>query len=635
LAMVKMPWQGMVLTAVLVLSAFLNFSRLTSEGYANLYYAATVKNMLTSWHNFFFASYDAGFVSVDKPPLGFWIQATSAYLFGFHGWSLLLPQALAGILSVALLYHLVGRSFGPVAGLLAALALALTPISVATNRHNNLESLLVLAVLLAAWAFILAVETGRLRWLVVGGLVMGLGFNIKMFEAFLVLPAFYMLYLVAAPVGWRRRMIHLGLATVVIIVASLPWVVAVDLTPAEQRPYVGSSSFNTVTDLIVGWNGVERLAGSDEDVGDPGPLRLLNPQLGGQIGWLLGLAIVGLVVGQGRPRLPLSRKEDQALVLWGTWLIWLVVFFSVAGDWDPYYLAMLAPAVGALVGAGVVALRDDYLSQGWRGWLLPLTLVGTAGLQSYILAHFYSDWSQWLAPAIVVGGLGVAASLVVARLRPGLKVSGYLLAAISVGILSLFLAPATWAASTIWYGAETRSPTAGPQTGASETSSTFPGDGDEVAPLVDYLQANQGDATYLVAAIRSDLASPIILNTDEPVIAFGGFEGHDLAFSIKRLAGLVNQGSVRFFAIQKRDIVRAAKLDTAGRRPKLGEHQVRLEQLSHLTARLKALEDIHEKKEVRWITENCEQIPQESWQSSTSTVLPSTVLLYDCGTEAR
>jgi 4-amino-4-deoxy-L-arabinose transferase-like glycosyltransferase len=321
-------------------------------------------------------------------------------------------------------------------------------------------------------------------------------------------------------------------------------------------------------------------------------------------------------------------------VLWGTWLIWLVVFFSFAGDWDPYYLAMLAPAVGALVGAGVVALRDDYRSQGWRGWLLPLTLVGTAGLQSYILAHFYSDWSHWLAPAIVVGGLGVAASLVVARLRPGLKVSGYLLVAISVGILSLFLAPATWAASTIWYGAETRSPSAGPQTGASETSSTFPGDGDEVAPLVDYLQANQGDATYLVAAIRSDLASPIILNTDEPVIAFGGFEGRDPAFSIKRLAGLVNQGSVHFFVIQKRDTERAAKLVTTGRRPKVGENQVRLEQLPHLKARLKALEDAHENKEVRWITENCEQVPQGLWQSSTSKSSNSTVLLYDCGSGA-
>src|SRR5215207_4879265 len=457
----KVPGHLLLLSAVLALSAFLDLSRLRSEGYANIYYAATVKDMLTSWHNFFFASYDAGFVSVDKPPLGFWVQATSAYLFGFHGWSLLLPQALAGILSVALLYHLVGRSFGPVAGLLAALALALTPISVATNRHNNLESLLVLTVLLAAWVFILAAETGRLRWLVVGALVVGVGFNIKMLEAFLVLPAFYLLYLVAAPVGWRRRMIHLGLATVVIVAASLPWVVAVDLTPPEQRPYVGSSSFNTVTDLIVGWNGVERLAGSDKGVGDPGPLRLLNPQLGGQIGWLLLLAVVGLVAAswrswQGHPRLPLSRKEDQALVLWGTWLISLVVFFSVAGDWDPYYLAMLAPAVGALVGAGVVALWDDYRGQGWRGWLLPLTLVGVASLQLYILS-LYPNWSHWLAPTIAIVCLAAAASLVAARPKRGLKVSGYPLAAISVGILSLFLAPSIWAASTMWYGAETRS----------------------------------------------------------------------------------------------------------------------------------------------------------------------------------
>src|SRR5215207_7386215 len=363
----------LALSAVLALSAFLDLSRLRSEGYANIYYAATVKDMLDSWHNFFFVSFDAGFVSVDKPPLGFWIQAASAYLFGFHGWSLLLPQALAGILCVALLYHLVGRSFGPVAGLLAALALALTPISVATNRHNNLESLPVLTVLLASWVFILAAETGRLRWLLVGALVVGVGFNIKMLEAFLVLPAFYLLYLVAAPVGWRRRMIHLGLATVVIVAASLPWVVAVDLTPPEQRPYVGSSSFNTVTDLIVGWNGVERVVGNDKGVGDPGPLRLLNPQLGGQIGWLLGLAIVGLVVAswrswEGRPRLPLSRKEDQALVLWGTWFISQVVFFSVAGDWDPYYLAMLAPAVAALVGAG-----------GWHCGTITGARVGAGG----------------------------------------------------------------------------------------------------------------------------------------------------------------------------------------------------------------------------------------------------------------
>jgi 4-amino-4-deoxy-L-arabinose transferase-like glycosyltransferase len=635
LSKVKMPWHLLLLGAVLALSAFLDLFRLTSEGYANVYYAATVKDMLDSWYNFFFVSYDAGFVSVDKPPLGFWIQAGSAYLFGFHGWSILLPQALAGVLSVSLLYYLVHRSFGPVAGLLAALALALTPISVATSRHNNLESLLVLTVLLAAWAFILAAQTGRLRWLLVGALVVGVGFNIKMLEAFLVLPAFYLLYLVAAPVGWRRRIIHLGLATVVIVAASLPWVVAVDLTPADQRPYVGSSSFDTVTDLIVGWNGVERVVGYDKGVGDPGPLRFLDPQLAGQIGWLLPLALVGLAVAswKRRPGLPICWQH-QALLLWGTWLISQVVFFSVAGDWDPYYVAMLAPAVAALVGAGGVALWDDYRGQGWRGWLLPLTLVGVATLQLYILS-LYPDWSHWLAPAIAILCLAAASSLVAARPKRGLKVSGYPLAAISVGILSLFLAPSIWAASTMWYGAETRSPNAGPQIVAGATSSRFPSDEGEVTPMVHYLEANQGDATYLVAAIDSQVASPIILNTDEPVIAFGGFEGRDPVFSIKRLAGLVNQGSVRFFVIEKRDIERAAKLDTAGRRPKLGEHQVRLEQLPHLKSRLKALEDIHENKEVRWITDDCQQVPQGLWQSSTSKSSNSTALLYDCGTGAR
>ena len=152
--------------------------------------------------------------------------------------------------------------------------------------------------------------------------------------------------------------------------------------------------------------------------------------------------------------------------------------------------------------------------------------------------------------------------------------------------------------------------------------------------MVDYLEANQGDATYLVAAIDSGVASPIILNTDEPVIAFGGFEGRDLAFSIKRLAGLVNQGSVRFFMIKERDIEHAARLGTAPRRLKLGGEVPRLEQLTHLKARLKALEDIHEKKEVRWITDNCERVPQGLWQSSTSKSSTSTVLLYDCGSGA-
>ena len=258
----NVSWHGLALAAVLGVSAFLNLFWLPNEGYANTYYAAGVKNMLTSWHNFFFVSFDAGFVSVDKPPLGLWIQAASAWLFGFGGLSLLLPQAIAGVLSVALLYYLVRRAFGPVAGLLAALALAVTPISVAVQRNNVMDALLILALLLAAWAFIVAAERGSLGWLLVGVTVVGLGFNIKMLQAFLVLPALYLLYLLAARTTWKRRFLHLGVATVVLLAVSLSWAVAVDLTPAGERPYVGSSPNDSVLGLIVGYNGFDRLSGT-------------------------------------------------------------------------------------------------------------------------------------------------------------------------------------------------------------------------------------------------------------------------------------------------------------------------------------------------------------------------------------
>src|SRR5436309_2613709 len=133
-------WQLLALGAIIVISLFMNFFELGQNGFGNLYYAAGIRSMLDSWHNFFFVSFDpGGFVTLDKPPLGFWLQVLSAKIFGFTPFSLLLPQALAGVLSVALLYHLVRRHFGVTAGLLAALALALSPISIVTNRNNTID----------------------------------------------------------------------------------------------------------------------------------------------------------------------------------------------------------------------------------------------------------------------------------------------------------------------------------------------------------------------------------------------------------------------------------------------------------------------------------------------------------------
>src|SRR5438067_1391543 len=254
-------WHQLALGGILLVSVFMDFFQLGQNGFGS-YYPPAVRSMMDNWHNFFFASYDpGGFVTIDKPPVGFWLQVLSAKLLGFSTFSVLVPQALAGVLSVLLLYHLVRRHFGVVAGLLAALALALSPISVVTNRNITIDSTLALTLLLGAWAVLRAAETGRLRWLLLSAAIVGIGFNIKMLEAYLVVPAYGLLYLLAAPKSLWKRIGHLALALVVLLVVSFSWVVAVDLTPASQRPYVDSTQDNSELSLALGYNGINRLLG--------------------------------------------------------------------------------------------------------------------------------------------------------------------------------------------------------------------------------------------------------------------------------------------------------------------------------------------------------------------------------------
>lgn len=250
------------LSAILALAAVLLFSNLGNLGYANAYYTAGVESMLQSWHNFFFvAAEPGGSVSIDKPPVGFWLEAISAHFLGVTGFAVVLPQIIAGLLSIVVIYHLVNRKYGTVAGLIAALALAVTPVAIATERNNTIDSTLVLTLLLAAWAFIKATETNKRRYLFLGALLVGIGFNIKMLEAYLPLPAFYALYLLGANDKLRRKIGNLALASVVLVAVSFSWIAAVDLTPASQRPYVGSSGDNSALSLALGYNGIERLLG--------------------------------------------------------------------------------------------------------------------------------------------------------------------------------------------------------------------------------------------------------------------------------------------------------------------------------------------------------------------------------------
>ena len=278
---------------VIVIMAFsfgLHMYNIESIGDANAYYTAAVKSMLMSWSNFFFvAAEPGGSVTVDKPPLGLWIEAVFAYFLGVSGFSVSLPNILAGVFGIPLLYAMVKKYMGELAGLIAAFVMAITPVFVATNRNNTMDGLLVFFLLLAAWTFIKATESGKLTWLLLGAFIVGLGFNIKMMQAFLPLPAFYALYFFGSKEGWLRKIVNLGIATVLLIAISLSWAIVVDLTPADSRPYIGSSDNNTVMGLIFGHNGVSRLGStggpgggtlpSAPQAGQP-PMQGIQPQQG-------------------------------------------------------------------------------------------------------------------------------------------------------------------------------------------------------------------------------------------------------------------------------------------------------------------------------------------------------------------
>ena len=456
-------WHLGALGCILALSAFLDLYRLGQNGYANSYYAGAVRSMLRSWHNFFFVSFDpGGLVSVDKPPLALWVQAASAKVFGFSGLSLLVPEALAGVAAVALLYALVARYFGRTAGLVAALALAVSPVSVAVNRDNNPDALLALLLVASAYVGIRAVESGRLRTLLATAVLVGLAFNTKMLAAAVVIPGLAVAYLLLSPRPWRVRLAHLGLAAVVLVVVSGAWIAAVDLTPAAHRPYVGSTTDNSALSLAFDYNGLGRVEGQTGGTslpggglggafsGTPGPLRLFNDALGDQGGWLLALAIAGGLSAAVAAALGRRRRQLAALAVVGVWFAAAAVVFSFSsGIIHTYYVSALAPATSALVGIGALALARDARRGGWR-LALPLVAVALTCAIEVVLVR-RAGYLTWLQVPIIAATVAAVAALVVLALkRGGTPRARALLAAgaLAIPIAAFLVAPVAWSAST-------------------------------------------------------------------------------------------------------------------------------------------------------------------------------------------
>ncbi|MEW2358921.1 glycosyltransferase family 39 protein [Spirillospora sp. NPDC029432] len=473
-------WSRPALWAVLLLAFGLYAWNLPDGGYANSYYSAAVKSGTESWKAFFFGSLDSGsFITVDKPPMALWVMGLFARVLGFGTWSLLLPQALMGAASAAVVHATVRRAFGHRAALVAAVVTALTPIAVAINRDNNPDTLLVLLLVLAAWACQRAIESGRVRWLVAAAFFVGCGFNTKMLQAFVVVPALALAYLVAARPGVVRRIVHLLAAGVAMAVSSFWWMVVVDLIPADRRPFIGGSTDGTVWDLVIGYNGLGRILGEGGGPGggrggpggggggfggEAGAGRLFNDILGGQISWLLPFAALALVAGLvllwKRPRTDAARA---GLVLWGGWLaVHYVVFGFAEGTFHPYYSTAMGPAIGALTGAGAVLLYGAYRRSAAWAWVLPAG-VAVMGAWSFVLLDRTPDWNPWLrwaVAAVTVLAVVALAAGRVPRLRARVAVAGLALA-----VLGGLAGPAAYAVSAASSPVNGTNPLAGPSSG--------------------------------------------------------------------------------------------------------------------------------------------------------------------------
>src|SRR4051794_21028459 len=467
---VRLPRPRPELLGLLVLAAVLNLWALRQNGFANEYYSAAVRSMSSSWHAFLYDSFDpSGVMTVDKPPLALWVQVASVKVFGFSSLSMLVPQALMGAASVALVYDLTRRFFGRPAGFVAGLALAVTPITVAISRHNNPDALLVLCAVAALWCVVRAFEDGRTRWLVLAGMAIGLGFETKMGVALMVVPALAAAWLWLAPKGRLAALQQLLAGGAAMVVVGGAWPLLMLLTPASDRPWVSGTADNSILSLIFGYNGLGRIAGLSGGPGagpggggggggsmfggPAGPLRLLEASLGGQAGWLLGFALVG---GIGLVAVTRMRRSDSRtgwLIATGGAFLTCAVAFSVAeGIFHPYYVSLLAPFAAALVGATAGLVLDGGRTARLLG---PLAVLGGV-ISEVVVLHHNQVELQWLPPVLIVFGLVAAGALWVhgsKRLR---------VAALAAALGLLLIAPATWAVQTLGHAANGTFPAGGP-----------------------------------------------------------------------------------------------------------------------------------------------------------------------------
>ncbi|MGW4524544.1 ArnT family glycosyltransferase [Amycolatopsis sp. NPDC004378] len=550
-------WLRPSVFGLLAATAVLYFWNLTASGYGNSFYAAAVQSGTQDWKAWLFGSLDSGnVITVDKPPAALWVGTAFARIFGFSGFTVLAPQALMGVASVGILYLAVKRTSGPVAGLLAGAVLAVTPVAALMFKFNNPDALLVLLMVAGAYFVVRATEKASPGWLALAGVAIGFGFLTKMMQAFLVLPAFGLVYLIAAPTSLGKRLLHLGGAVVALVVSAGWYIALVDLWPTASRPYIGGSEGDSLLELALGYNGLSRIFGGEGGGGGggfggggntgfggaSGLFRMFGSSFGTEISWLLPAALIGLVAGLWfTRRAPRTDRTRLALVLWGGWLVVTALVFSyMSGIVHPYYSVALAPAIAALVAISGRALWQGRANPAPRAVLAGMVVV--TAVWSFILLDRTPDWFPALRWVVAVLGVLVGTVLVV-----GLPTARRLVAVVAAGVVL------TLGVSTAAYGVETASvahsgsiPTSGP---TSSRMGGFGGGGpgeESSSSAVGALLAKT-TTKWAAATTGSQSAASLELASGKAVIGIGGWSGSDPAPTLDEFKAYVAAGEVKYY----------------------------------------------------------------------------------------
>ncbi|MGY6654953.1 glycosyltransferase family 39 protein [Amycolatopsis sp. TRM77291] len=555
-------WVRPAVFGLLAATALLYLWNLTASGYGNSFYAAAVQSGTQDWKAWLFGSLDAGnVVTVDKPPAALWVTTAFARIFGFSGFTVLAPQALMGVASVGLLYLTVKRTSGPVAGLFAGAAFAVTPVAALMFRFNNPDAFLTLLLIAGGYCTIRAIEKASPRWLAFAGVAIGFGFLTKMMQAFLVLPAFGLAYLVAAPASLGKRLLHLAGAVVAVVVSAGWFIALVDLWPTDSRPYIGGSDGDSLLELALGYNGLGRIFGRGGGGvmvgpggavssgggnvgfgGESGLTRMFGASFGGEVSWLLPAALIGLVAGLWFTRRAAGTDRTRAaLIVWGGWmLVTALVFSFMSGIVHPYYAVALAPSIAAVAAISGTAL--------WRGraYLAPRVFLSLMIAASAVWAYILLDRDAGWLPALrwIIAGLGLlTATVVLVGVPPARKLVAVVAAA----------AVLTAGLGTTAYGIETASqahsgsiPLSGPATGGERGMGM--GMGIEEGSSAEIGAALAATTTkWAAATTSSQSAANLELASGKSVIGIGGWSGGDPAPTLAEFQEYVANGDITYY----------------------------------------------------------------------------------------